>query len=72
MSGTLWQHELTNCKTTYGNNLVYGSSRKYKALILVMDSGSGDANSSELLKGDIIRLKSEIPKFLIIHGIGAL
>lgn len=48
-----------------------GSSRKFKALILVINSGGGDANSSELLMEDIIRLRERIPVFSVILGTGA-
>ena len=48
-----------------------GSSRKYGALILVVNSGGGDANSSELLMGDIIKLRKKIPVFSVIMGTGA-
>ena len=48
-----------------------GSSRKFKALILVVNSGGGDANSSELLMEDIIRLRERIPVFSVILGTGA-
>ncbi len=47
-----------------------GSSRKYKALFLVVNSGGRDANFSEMLMGDTIRFKGKTPIFSMIRGTG--
>lgn len=46
-------------------------SKKFDAIVLVVNSGGGDANSSELLMEDILRIRETKPVFSIIQGTGA-
>lgn len=46
------------------------NSNKVKALILVLNSGGGDAASSEILMGSVKKVKSRKPVFSIIEGMG--
>ena len=47
------------------------NSKKYEAAILVVNSGGGDANSSEILMEDVLKLRERMPVFTAIQGMGA-
>lgn len=47
------------------------NSRKIKGVILTVNSGGGDAASSEILMQSVLRLKKNKPVFAVIEGVGA-
>ena len=47
------------------------NSNKVKALILTLNSGGGDAASSEMLMESVKKIKRNKPVFTVIEGVGA-